>query len=151
MHEQLRIEAVAQRTGLTKRAIRYYEELGLVTPTGRSVSGYRLYTEADLGRLEKIKRLKESAGLSLIEIQELLEAEAVMEELRQRFHSSGPAEREELLSTAIDRVSGQLALITRKREALAQLQVEYEDRLGRLRKALADLSVTTVPETAGPS
>jgi len=39
-----RIEEVAARTGFTKRTLRYYEEMGLVTPAGRSEGNYRLYS-----------------------------------------------------------------------------------------------------------
>ncbi|HZV52417.1 MAG TPA: MerR family transcriptional regulator [Candidatus Dormibacteraeota bacterium] len=139
--EQVRIEVAAQRSGLTKRAIRYYEELGLIQPTGRSESGHRLYTAVDIRRLEKIRMLRETVGLSLLEIQQLLEAEAALEEVRERYRrSAGTDERMALLQEAIASVSSQLRLITRKREALAQLQVEYEDRLARLRAALADLA-----------
>jgi DNA-binding transcriptional MerR regulator len=140
--EQVRIEVAAQRSGLTKRAIRYYEELGLIRPTGRSESGHRRYTPADIRRLEKIRALRETVGLPLLEIQQLLEAEAALERVRERYaRSAATEERVALLQEAIASVSSQLRLITRKREALAQLQVEYEDRLARLRAALADLTL----------
>ncbi|TMI84946.1 MAG: MerR family DNA-binding transcriptional regulator, partial [Bacillati bacterium ANGP1] len=45
---QHRMEEVVRRTGLTPRAIRYYEELGLVRPSGRTAGGFRLFTEADI-------------------------------------------------------------------------------------------------------
>ena len=51
-----RIEEVAARTGFTKRTLRYYEEIGLITPAGRSEGNYRLYSEADVARLQRIKR-----------------------------------------------------------------------------------------------
>jgi DNA-binding transcriptional MerR regulator len=138
--EQVRIEVAAQRSGLTKRAIRYYEELGLIRPTGRSESGHRRYTPADIRQLEKIRALRETVGLSLVEIQQLLEAEAALEGVKERYRrSAGTEERVALLREAIASVSSQLRLITGKREALARLQVEYEDRLARLRAALDDL------------
>jgi DNA-binding transcriptional MerR regulator len=135
----MRIEAAAQRTGLTPRSLRYWEELGLVTPSGRSPSGHRLYTETDLARLEKIKQLRDTIGLSLAEIQQLLEAEAVRDRVRERYRASPPAERAALLRQAIEQVGAQLEVIARKRKALADLQVEYEDRVARLRRALAEL------------
>lgn len=59
MHEDLhQIGEVAERTGLSLRTIRYYEEMGLVEPTGRTTGGFRLYTEEDIDRLELVKRLK---------------------------------------------------------------------------------------------
>ena len=49
------IGAVAERTGLSLRTIRHYDEVGLVIPSGRSAGGFRLYTDADVARLEEIK------------------------------------------------------------------------------------------------
>ena len=45
----LRIQEVAEETGLTPRAIRYYEEMGLLAPAARSGGAYRLYDAEDLG------------------------------------------------------------------------------------------------------
>ena len=140
-----RIDAVAQRTGLTKRTIRYYEEMGLVTPSGRSEGGYRLYTEADVERLERIQKLKRSAGLSLSEILELLDAESVRDRLRARYRSVADREqRLRMLDEAIDVVTRQLSVVQRKREALEGLHHEYEERLARLRVAREELSAVEV-------
>ena len=69
----LKIGEVASLTGMPVKTIRYYEEIGLLAPTtSRSDSGYRLFTPTVLNRLAFIKR-SQSLGLSLSEIQELLE------------------------------------------------------------------------------
>jgi len=52
------IGEVAERTGLSLRTVRYYDEVGLAPPSGRSSGGFRLYTEEDVNRLELVKRLK---------------------------------------------------------------------------------------------
>jgi MerR family copper efflux transcriptional regulator len=67
----MQIGQVAERTGLSLRTIRFYEENGLVVPTARSDGGFRLYSEADVARLEVVKRMK-PLGFSLEEMQELL-------------------------------------------------------------------------------
>jgi MerR family copper efflux transcriptional regulator len=69
--ELMQIGHVAERTGLSLRTIRFYEENGLVMPTARSEGGFRLYSENDVARLEVIKRMK-PLGFSLEEMQELL-------------------------------------------------------------------------------
>src|SRR5579859_7040413 len=69
------IEQVAARTGLTKRTLRYYEEVGLLPPTNRTEGNYRRYSEADIQRLERIKKLRDLLGFSLADIRELLDAE----------------------------------------------------------------------------
>ena len=66
------IGAVAERVGLSLRTIRHYEEVGLVTPTGRSAGGFRLYTDADVDRLSQVKVMK-PLGFSLEETHEVLE------------------------------------------------------------------------------
>src|SRR6266576_6327536 len=69
------IEQVAARTGLTKRTLRYYEEVGLLPPTDRTEGNYRRYSEADVKRLDKIKKLRDLLGFSLADIREIMEAE----------------------------------------------------------------------------
>ena len=65
------IGQVAERTGLSLRTIRWYEEEGLVVPTARSDGGFRLYSDGDIARLEVIKRMK-PLGFALDEMRELL-------------------------------------------------------------------------------
>ena len=69
----LRINEVAAETGLTTRAIRYYEEIGLLEPAARSDGDYRLYDASDLERLAFIRSLRDDAGFSLAQIGQLLE------------------------------------------------------------------------------
>lgn len=54
----MQIGEVADRTGLSLRTIRYYGEVGLVTPSARTTGGFRLYGEADVERLQLVKRMK---------------------------------------------------------------------------------------------
>ena len=54
----MQIGEVATLTGLSLRTLRYYEEVGLVTPSARSAGGFRLYTAVDVDRFELIKRMK---------------------------------------------------------------------------------------------
>ncbi|MEU6154409.1 MerR family transcriptional regulator [Actinosynnema sp. NPDC047251] len=67
----MQIGEVAERTGLSLRTIRYYEEVGLVVPSDRSQGGFRLYAEPDVDRLQVIKRMK-PLGFQLEEMRELL-------------------------------------------------------------------------------
>ncbi|WP_408012971.1 MerR family transcriptional regulator [Saccharopolyspora elongata] len=71
MSERMQIGEVAERTGLSLRTIRYYEEVGLVVPSDRSQGGFRLYTEPDVARLKLIMRMK-PLGFQLEEMRELL-------------------------------------------------------------------------------
>jgi MerR family copper efflux transcriptional regulator len=58
MSSHITIGAVARQTGLTTKTIRFYEEEGLVPPPRRGESGYRLYSEADVLRLQLIARAR---------------------------------------------------------------------------------------------
>ena len=89
----LRINEVAAETGLTTRAIRYYEEIGLLAPAARSDGDYRLYDASDLDRLQFIRSLRDDAGFSLSQIGQLLEDDAARERNRERFRQTGDPRR----------------------------------------------------------
>jgi len=67
----MNISQAAERTGLTPKAIRFYEDRGLVTPPPRTLKGYRDYHERHLAELTLIKQAK-AAGFSLDECQGLI-------------------------------------------------------------------------------
>ena len=68
----LKVGELAQRSGLTVRTLHHYDAIGLLTPSGRSESGYRLYSPADVQRLHGIQALRHM-GLPLAHIGELLQ------------------------------------------------------------------------------
>ena len=55
----MQIGDLAAKAGVTPRTIRYYEELGIVEPEERTAGGFRLYSEAQLRRLQIVQSLKE--------------------------------------------------------------------------------------------
>ncbi|MGB0127480.1 MAG: MerR family transcriptional regulator [Rhodocyclaceae bacterium] len=65
------IGQVARRFALARSTLLHYDALGLLSPRGRTGSNYRLYSEADLARLEKIRQYR-AAGLSLESIAQVL-------------------------------------------------------------------------------
>ncbi|APE36878.1 MerR family transcriptional regulator [Nocardia mangyaensis] len=75
----LQIGQVAERTELSIKTIRHYDEVGLVTPSARSAGGFRLYTEADVERLLVIRRMK-PLGFTLEQMRELLEALDILDD-----------------------------------------------------------------------
>ncbi len=81
-----RVSEFAELAGVTVRTLHHYDRLGLLKPRGRTNSGYRLYGEHDLARLEQIVVLK-FIGLPLGEIRKLLKGEAPLGEAlgRQQF------------------------------------------------------------------
>jgi MerR family copper efflux transcriptional regulator len=67
----MHIGELADRTGLSTRTVRHYDDVGLLHPTGRTEGGFRLYTDDDLQRLLVIRRMK-PLGYSLEQMAELL-------------------------------------------------------------------------------
>jgi MerR family transcriptional regulator, repressor of the yfmOP operon len=136
----LRIQEVAAETGLTTRAIRYYEELGLLEPAARSDGAYRLFDESDLERLRFIKELRDDAGFSLAQIGQLLEDEAARERNRERFRAtSDPVERRALVIEARDRVERQIATLRERRDRLEAMIAAAEGRRRHLDAHLQEL------------
>lgn len=68
---QLRIGELAERCGLNKETIRYYERIGIIPKPNRTVSGYRMYSEQFVDRIKFVKRMQE-LGFTLKEIDKLL-------------------------------------------------------------------------------
>jgi len=67
----LQVAEVGRRTGLTRKALRLYESMGLLEPVERTEAGYRLYDDEALRRIELINRAK-VLGLTLAETKEFL-------------------------------------------------------------------------------
>ena len=102
------IHEFSEKTGLSKKAIKLYEELLILHPK-RSKKNYRLYDEEDLERCKSIKTLKE-AGLSLREIADLLSEE-----------SPSPIEFESLLTTKYWLLADQVTTLEGQRNNLRNL------------------------------
>jgi DNA-binding transcriptional MerR regulator len=136
----LKIHEVAAETGLTTRAIRYYEEIGLLEPAARSGGAYRLYDPSDLDRLRFIRSLRDDAGFSLAQIGQLLEDEAARERNRERFRAThDPEERAAALADARARVERQIATLKDKQARLQSMIDEAQARLTHLDAHLAEL------------
>ena len=92
----LQIGAVAERTGLSIRTLRHYDEVGLVTPSARTGGGFRLYTDSDVDRLTTIRRMK-PLGFTLEEMSTLLASLDALDD-----PATGPAARREAESFVAD-------------------------------------------------
>ena len=142
----LRIQEVSAALGLTSRTLRYYEELGLLKPAGRSEGDYRLYDGDDLERLRFIKGLRDDAGFSLAEIGQLLEDEAARERNRARFRrTDDPAERRAIIDDALGRVDRQIASLRSKMDGLSQMIAEAEGRRDHLQDHIRELEAGLEP------
>jgi DNA-binding transcriptional MerR regulator len=70
--EALKVGELARRTGLTVRTLHHYDEIGLLRPSGHTESGHRLYTAADIARLQQVLSLRQ-LGFSLEEVRACLD------------------------------------------------------------------------------
>ncbi len=126
------IEQVATRTSMTKRTLRYYEEVGLLLPTGRTEGNYRRYSEEDVQRLERIKELRDLLGFSLIDIRELLNAEEERDQIKVAYRQETEvAAKIAQLDRADELIRGQLVLIEEKITALQQMRTSLHAKLER--------------------
>src|SRR5690349_2674787 len=117
----LRIQEVAAEVGATTRAIRYYEEIGLLRPAARSEGDYRLYDASDLERIRHIRELRDSAGFSLAEIGQLLEDEDVRASNRAAYRATeDPAARAELLTDSLARVERAITILRAKSDQIGR-------------------------------
>ena len=119
--EHHQIGTVADRVDLSLRTIRYYEEIGLVIPSGRTEGGFRLYTESDIDRLSLVKSLK-PLGIPLESISELLEC---ADRLSSTDSDEDPGETEHrlesVLTTALGRCDELEQMLAAARESLQSL------------------------------
>ncbi|MCJ8012852.1 MerR family transcriptional regulator [Paenibacillus sp. KQZ6P-2] len=135
--EWLKIDDVAKETGLTKRSIRYYEEIGLMKSPERSDGGIRLYTEEDVQQLKNIVLAKKVLGFSLQEIQEFLQIhDQVMRHRSNASSSLDDALRQAELENMAEAVSKQLKLVDYKITEMMKVREELAGLSGRITKAM---------------
>lgn len=127
------IGEVADRTGVTQRTLRFYEEKGLLRPPERMDGGFRLYSEEDVARIEYIRRLQQYLGFTLAEIKEMVEAEDLRLQIIATFRPDRelPA-RLERVGRIIGALERQLEVVDHKVEALAEMQSDLRGKLERV-------------------
>lgn len=136
----LQIGEVAERTGVTQRTLRFYEEKGLLTPPSRLEGGFRLYSEDDIRRVEQIKKLQTLLNLSLAEIKEMVEAEEVKTQIRAEYRrDAAVTERRAKLRQAVDVTLRQTEIIDQKLAALHEMKSHLDERLDKIKGWLEQL------------
>ncbi|MFF7011811.1 MerR family DNA-binding transcriptional regulator [Streptomyces fimicarius] len=112
------IGEVARRSGVSARMLRHYESLGLVQPSGRTGSGYREYSGADIRRIFHVESLR-AMGLSLREIGRALDDPG--------FTPSALVD--DLIRRTRERIAAETELLTRLRRVHATDPAGWEDVL----------------------
>jgi MerR family transcriptional regulator, repressor of the yfmOP operon len=144
------IGEVCHLTGLTPRALHYYDEIGLLVPSERLTGGYRLYSAADLERIERIKELKRLLGLSLSEIKRILDADDARERyLAAAEAAADPGRRRRAVENALHVTEEQLHSVRDKVEQLGTLERKLDQKVRDLRRVLAHPAAARPAATSG--
>jgi DNA-binding transcriptional MerR regulator len=133
-----RIGEVAKLTGLTTRTLRYWEELGLVSPSSYGSNGDRHYSAADMARVTRVRDLQRLLGFSLAEVRVVLDTEEVdvLDRVRSELRSGdpSPARERELIDEAI--VANE-QLLVRLDDTLTRIEAFRDERRGVGERLLA--------------
>ena len=136
----LQIGEVAERTGVTQRTLRFYEEKGLLRPPTRMDGGFRLYSEDDVTRVEHIRQLQNLLGVTLAEIKEMVDAEEVLQELKAQYRPEADvSEKKRQLQKAIDVVTRQHGIVSQKAEQMSEMKGQLEERLRTFERWMTEL------------
>lgn len=130
------IGEAASRAGVSERALRYYQELGLLTPCARTPGGMRRYSEADLARVARIRELQSLLGLNLDEIAVVLRSDDRMSEIKAAFHDTGTGadERSALVSESLELQEHLVQVVRAKKSALEDFLADLEARIARIKE-----------------
>jgi len=121
-----RIGEIANAAGVSTRTLRYYEELGLLSPAGHSPGGARRYSDADLARVHRVRELQQLVGFNLDEIKTIVASEDRLEQLRTEFRAGRSPDREQQIIAEFMGIND-------------RLRTEMRQKLSRLETFLADL------------
>ena len=135
--ELLGIGAAAARLGVSERALRYYQQLGLLRPAC-TPGGLRRYSADDIARVTRIRELQDLLGLNLDEIAIVLSREDRMAQIKLTYNDerTSQSERRKLIEESLSLQEGLRATVEAKRTALTDFLADLDARIGRSRKLL---------------
>jgi DNA-binding transcriptional MerR regulator len=138
----LGIGAAAARAGVSERALRYYQQIGLITPYACTPGGTRRYSEDDLARVARIRQLQALLGFNLDEIAVVLRSEDRMAEIKLTYHQeqTSVAERRELVRESLALQQDLRATVQAKRLAIEGFLADLDARIARASDLLAEMT-----------
>ncbi len=149
---RFQIGEVADRTGVTQRTLRFYEERGLLRPPERMDGGFRLYSENDVTRIGYIKQLQDLLGFSLSEIKDMVEAEELLQQISStRRPDRQLPERLKRTEQIMGALTRQLDVVDHKVEHLAALREEIHAKIERVSSRHAEILTAMEQEPATPA
>jgi DNA-binding transcriptional MerR regulator len=144
----LGIGEAAARLGVSERALRYYQQIGLITPSGRTPGGLRRYSEDDLVRVNRIRELQTLLGFNLDEIRDQLESEDRLAAVRAEYQAetTDPIRRRELLAEALSVREELRATVEAKIAGLERVRDDLDAAIARIYELMGEPQ----PLSAGP-
>ncbi|BDG48882.1 MULTISPECIES: MerR family transcriptional regulator [Parageobacillus] len=137
--KRFKIDDVAKETGLTKRTIRYYEEIGLIKPPKRSEKGTRLYSEEDIEQLKKVIAAREVLGFSLQELHHFLTLKEAIESHRFEYRNAvNQDEKKQELQNIASNLRKQIDMLKQKMKKMLELKNELEQLEQRIQTILQE-------------
>jgi MerR family transcriptional regulator, repressor of the yfmOP operon len=137
-----RIGEAAERAGASPRTLRWYEEIGLLVPTGHSTGGARRYSQDDLVRIVHIRELQSLLGLDLGAIRDILVGEDALDGLRREYRAGPEAVRRREILLEASGINEKLrAVVAGRQELLATMTRALEEKSARYVELLAELDV----------
>jgi DNA-binding transcriptional MerR regulator len=127
----LAIGSASRELGVSVRSLRYYEEMGLLTPSGRTIGGNRLYGPDDLARVRRIRELQQLLGFNLDEVRDILGHEDRLTRVRQDWVAASTEEQVRLLDEARDVYLNLRAHVEGKIKGLVSFRDELDARVAR--------------------
>jgi MerR family transcriptional regulator, repressor of the yfmOP operon len=147
----LGIGAAAARAGVSERALRYYQQLGLIVPARTTPGGLRRYSLDDIARVERIRELQNLLGLNLDEIAIVLGNEDRMAQIRRTYHDerTSAAERRRLTREYVTLQETLRATVEAKLAALASFRADLDARIQRANDLLAGHDARSAQNAGG--
>lgn len=137
MDELLKIDDVAQQSGLSKRTIRYYEEIGILPSPERSEGGTRLYRQEHVEFLNRIITAKEILGFTLQELRQFISLTNMLEIQKEEYKKvSNPKERRGKITESLVILDNQIEIIDQKIRKILKVQTELVTLRERARAAI---------------
>ncbi len=133
----LSIGAAAEAAGVTERALRYYQELGLIDPAV-TTGGSRRYAQSDLDRVARIRELQALLGFNLDEIAVVLANEDRTTAIREAYfdEETPDSRRVQLLAESLDLATQMRRTVEAKRAALDVFVRDLDERIDRIRSVM---------------
>jgi DNA-binding transcriptional MerR regulator len=119
--------------------LRYYEQLGLLTPSARTSGGARRYSPGDVTGLLRVRELQSLMGFNLTDIQSIIAAEDRLHSLCQEFRAEIPGEhKRDIALEAIGVTDNLRTQVAEKLDKVRAFLAALDERTGRYQAYLRE-------------